>query len=325
MLKVISWYKIILNLLMEWLMESINEIDFMNEMTFKPPTAKDSKNNSILLFRMGRIDCFASFAEWGRPKGTVQWMKWIAVLAEREPAQPQLNSLSLPLSLLRTKSGVEWVVGLNWFVCFSFGSWNEFIGGLWAAAAARQLAKKEESAERKTNEINEAKNECELSLFFLPWAAVDEFMNQWSGEEKNKPIRPPQGAKSSAASQQQTKQFHNSWLELEKPKNCWICCLVAEGVVGLFVFSLLGVMGCGSSHSSAQRKTSKPKQPNWNSFYFKTFNLLLSSCLSFSLLFFCCGLGPASKRRKRVSVGGQRRMSELKEWIIDEINWVEWN
>ena len=50
-------------------MESINEIDFMNEMTFKPPTAKDSKNNSILLFRMGRIDCFASFAEWGRPKG----------------------------------------------------------------------------------------------------------------------------------------------------------------------------------------------------------------------------------------------------------------
>ena len=36
MLKVISWYKIILNLLMEWLMESINEIDFMNEMTFKP-------------------------------------------------------------------------------------------------------------------------------------------------------------------------------------------------------------------------------------------------------------------------------------------------
>ena len=50
-------------------MESINEIDFMNEMTFKPPTAEDSKNNSILLFLMGRIDCFASFAEWGRPKG----------------------------------------------------------------------------------------------------------------------------------------------------------------------------------------------------------------------------------------------------------------
>ena len=63
-------------------MESINEIDFMNEMTFKPPTAKDSKNNSILLFRMGRIDCFASFAERGRPKGTVQPNQLIPELIE---------------------------------------------------------------------------------------------------------------------------------------------------------------------------------------------------------------------------------------------------
>ena len=70
-------------------MESINEIDFMNEMTFKPPTAKDSKNNSILLFRMGRIDCFASFAEWGRPQENSPAIKkqiicfWLAaVLAE---------------------------------------------------------------------------------------------------------------------------------------------------------------------------------------------------------------------------------------------------
>ena len=74
---------------------------------------------------------------------------------ESNPAQPQSNNpikwiFSLLIHLM------ELLGGLNWFVCFSFGSWNEFIGGLWAAAAARQLAKKEESAERKTNEINEA-------------------------------------------------------------------------------------------------------------------------------------------------------------------------
>ena len=75
---------------------------------------------------------------------------------------------------------MELLGGLNWFVCFSFGSWNEFIGGLWAAAAARQLAKKEESAERKTNEINEAKKERTTTQFI-----VSE-MNAAEKEDKSK-------------------------------------------------------------------------------------------------------------------------------------------
>ena len=49
-----------------------------------------------------------------------------------QPAQPQTNNpISLPLPLQAKKW--SWLVGLNWFVCFSFGSWNEFIGGLRAA------------------------------------------------------------------------------------------------------------------------------------------------------------------------------------------------
>ena len=71
MLKVISWYKIILNLLMEWLMESINEIDFMNEMTFKPlgNTQSNQQIQSSLWewedwFVDGWVSCLRLFAYW---------------------------------------------------------------------------------------------------------------------------------------------------------------------------------------------------------------------------------------------------------------------
>ena len=66
MLKVISWYKIILNLLMEWLMESINEIDFMNEMTFKPQK-RQAKSIPIPFFEnewIGLICLLSSLAAW---------------------------------------------------------------------------------------------------------------------------------------------------------------------------------------------------------------------------------------------------------------------
>ena len=103
---------------------------------------------------------------------------------EQRKSNQQTRVASWAQRLFWFASLLRWVVGLNWFVCFSFGSWNEFIGGLWAAAAARQLAKKEESAERKTNEINEAKKEREQQLNSTSFPSIheskDELIEKWN-------------------------------------------------------------------------------------------------------------------------------------------------
>ena len=132
MLKVISWYKIILNLLMEWLMESINEIDFMNEMTFKPPASQSINSSFLSLWeweRKERIDLIEGV--W-RPQGN-EWVKkwngWTVSFAAAALSAPSLSSFfSSFLQLLkkwerkekkRLANGAEWVccsLLLEWIV-----------------------------------------------------------------------------------------------------------------------------------------------------------------------------------------------------------------
>ena len=75
------------------------------------------------------------------------------------------------------------------------------------------------------------------------------------------------------------------------------------------------VMGCGSSHSSAQRRRTKTSNSSIQSLYL--FNQTLSSPFLSSFLF---GLGPERKERKGVSVWAPAAFERQRSPIIHQIN-----
>ena len=88
----------------------------------------------------------------------------------------QLNSLSLPPSLLRTKSGVDVLMGLSEFV-LSFLSSPSSLSGLGAVGPPQRSAKRERTAREreKREQMNEAKHHTTQSTLFLQ---LHQFMNQ---------------------------------------------------------------------------------------------------------------------------------------------------
>jgi len=170
---------------------------------------------------MGRIDCFASFAEWGRPQGTVQWMKWAAVPRERE-SEPFFFLLSFCVDyglrqqpMLRKqkrkqkeKRMSEWAPQREPNQIIPIQSINPFregwlmeewigadwiwwvvvlvafsVGGLWAVAPPMAPPKREDSNKQHNNEIKwkKPKHEGSTAKEFSCWEENGFVGRQWAG------------------------------------------------------------------------------------------------------------------------------------------------
>ena len=101
------------------------------------------------------------------------------------------------------------------------------------------------------------RKESELSLFFLPWAAVDEFMNQWSGEEKNKPIRPHQAPKSARQAEMESNKRNGNEISF------------VDGIEGrLGLVSFFGGYGLVGQPMLRKEKKRAPTSPTTHFFLF---------------------------------------------------------
>ena len=111
-------------------------------------------------------------------------------------------------------------------------------------------------------------------------------------ERRTKPL------KGGAASQKQTKQFHNSWLGMESQRIVgFAVCLRREGC-WLWWFVSLGVMGCCGSQCSAKKEDKPPQQSQPDK------EEQLNQQTNLSLSFLCC-----SRSVELFFVGGYRRHS----------------